>query len=295
MDICIVVLHYNDAWMTENYVNSLQRSQQWNNLTYHIVIVDNNSPDGSGSILKAKYHEAMDVTILLNDCNIGFARGNNVGISYAFHRLGARLVVVSNNDIQIDDGYFMPKLWEIYKNEPFAVLGPDIYSLKKELHQSPIRCCPMSEKQLEEYIRHIDNLLEKLKIIKALHIYGSISWIKRLSGKKPGKEGEKYQFEQTNVVVQGAFFVLSELYNASYPDGLYDGTFLYMEEDILVYRCRKKGLRVLYTPKLRVTHFDGYSTLRQKKNRCNKYIFELEETRKSCIIMLDMIRAETGE
>ena len=95
--------------------------------------------------------------------------------------------------------------------------------------------------------------------------------------------------------MQGAFFVLSKLYDEYYPDGLYDGTFLFMEEDILAFRCRKKGLKILYTPELKVIHLDGYSTLKQKKNRCNKYIFELKETRKSCIIMLEMMQNENRE
>ena len=81
LDIGIVILHYNDAQMTESYIRNLN-NLSWEDLRGHIIVVDNASPDGSGVLLKSKYADSKNVTVLINERNEGFARGNNVGIRY---------------------------------------------------------------------------------------------------------------------------------------------------------------------------------------------------------------------
>lgn len=289
--ISVVILHYNNSEMTINYINNLKKLN-WGILEKHFIVVDNCSPDYSGKYLFDIYKNSDDVTVILNSVNMGFAKGNNLGIKYAANQLMSELIIVSNNDIYIEDIDFPQKLWNIYQNSSAAVIGPDIYSLNKKIHQSPIRKNYLNEKQLKEQLIHIDHMLKKIHIIDFFHLYNFISRVKRLFGMRPGKEGVAYNIEQCNVVLQGAFFVLSRQYMESYTDGLYNGTFLYMEEDILAYRCKIKNLKTLYTPKLKVFHYDGYSTNNCLKGRCAKYIFELEETRKSCGVMLKLLLDE---
>ena len=52
LDIGIVILHYNDAQMTENYIRNLN-NLNWEDIRWHIIVVDNASPDGSEFSLKA--------------------------------------------------------------------------------------------------------------------------------------------------------------------------------------------------------------------------------------------------
>ncbi len=293
LDIGIVILHYNDAQMTESYIRNLN-NLSWEDLRGHIIVVDNASPDGSGVLLKSKYADSKNVTVLINERNEGFARGNNVGIRYCHESLNAELIVVSNNDIIIEDEKFFLKLWDIYKQEKFAVVGPDIYSLKKEIHQSPIRNRLLTEEDVNDKINKIDKTLKKLMIIQKIHMYDTLSKMKRLLGKKPGIEGVHYSERQKNVVLQGAFFALSTKYMECYPQGLYEKTFLYMEEDILAYLCHKAGLYMLYTPELQVKHIDGYSTLKENGDRCKKYMFELRETKESCKKLIELMEDCNG-
>ena len=286
----MVILHYNDHEITDKYIDDLKKLE-WGLLRYHFIIVGNGSPDGSGKHLYDTYQGADDVTVILNSENMGFARGNNLGIKYAVKHFDPELVIISNNDIYIEDIAFPQKLWNIYQDRPAAVIGPDIYSLSKRIHQSPIRERYLSADQLKKQIKHIDRILKKLRIIKFFHLYDLISKVKRKLGKKPGTEGYAYDKEQEDVVLQGAFFVLSRHYMEKYPDGLFEGTFLYMEEDILSYHCSKKQLMTLYTPDLKVIHYDGCSTKKIHRDRCSKYMFELNETKRSCSIMLDYMRS----
>lgn len=288
VNIAIVILHYNDIELTTNYIQELKKLN-WGFLTYRIIIVDNFSPDGSGISLKAQYKSDSEVVILLNKSNLGFAKGNNIGIRYANEVFQADLVVVSNSDINISDTDFFTKLWQIYIEERPALIGPDIYSLSKKIHQSPISQKVMDLNSLQLLETRISRKIRILKIIQRLHIYNFISLFKRILKGKGGNDSYNFSNKQYNVVLQGAFLVLSKEYLKKHPEGLFPDTFLYMEEHILAFLCKKEKLLTLYTPDLKVFHLDGYSTLKQQSNKCKKYIFELEETKRSCSVFERLI------
>lgn len=44
--LSIVILHYNNFELTQNYITELKK-QNWIGIERHIIVVDNNSPDGS--------------------------------------------------------------------------------------------------------------------------------------------------------------------------------------------------------------------------------------------------------
>ena len=281
--ISIVVLHYNDFEMTKAYIANLKKLN-WENITYKIIIVDNCSPDFSGKRLMRYYKDDGHIDIILLNSNIGFAKGNNVGIIKAFSNYKSDLVSVSNNDIIIEDRLFMQKLNIIYSEKKFDIMGPDIFSTRRHFHQSPIRDEYLSKEQLEEFIRVNRRKLVQLRIIDKMHVYDLLSYIKKRIKGNP-KNCKEFDNAQNGVVLQGAFFVLAKKYYEIYPDGLFPDTFLYMEEDILNYRAKKANLNILYDPELSVKHLEGASTIRKSGNRCKKYIFEIEQTIKSAIIM----------
>jgi len=291
-DLCIVILHYNDKKMTFDYIANL-RELEWEGISHHFIVVDNASPDGSGKALMEQYKNDLDITVLVNRENFGFARGNNVGIRYAWEQMQPNMIAVSNNDIRIEDRKIPDKLVALYKSSEAAVIGPDIYS-QKGYHQSPIRKEPFNKKELLQYVVHIDKRIRMLKIIRKIGMYEWIRGMKHLLGIKH-KSGYGYEQKQENVVLQGAFFILTDRYMEQFSEGLYGKTFLYMEEDILAYRCIQKGLKMLYAPELKVIHYDGYASLHQSGNRCEKYLFELGETKKSCKIMLKLLEETESE
>lgn len=288
--ISVVILHYNDFELTKNYIENLNK-QKWTDISYHFIIVDNNSSDKSGKRLFDYYKDVEKVDVILSEKNLGFARGNNLGIEKAVLKYDSDLIVISNNDIIIQDTMFMQKLVCSYDTYGFDVMGPDIFSTRRGFHQSPIRKRHLSLQEIDKQIEDIDKKLRLLKIVDKLKIYNFLSWIKTKSVGNP-KNCKDYDKVQYDVVLQGAFFVLSKGYMKIYPDGLYSKTFLYMEEDILNYRVKKMNLISVYDPTLHVFHLEGVSSIRKKGNRCKKFIFELEQTKLSCEVMKEYIIGE---
>lgn len=285
--ICIVILHYNDVDMTTDYITNLL-ALDWTDIEYHIIVVDNASPDKSGFFLAQKYKSIPHIDILLSEKNVGFARGNNIGIQLASTKYNADLIIVSNSDIIIEDTDLPHKILSIYKRTAFDVFGPDIYSISRKNHQSPVRKHYLSVDELNEKIRNIDRTLCKLHILDKLKLYDLLRRIRR-TVKPSDPDAADYDKYHEGVVLQGAFFVLSNNYLSVYPDGLYPGTFLYMEEDILNYRINESNLKSVYDPSLQVKHLDGASTHIEAGDRCKKFIYKLEQTRVSCLKMIEYL------
>ena len=90
-----VILHYRAIDSTVMCTDSIKKLDGEN----HIVIVDNASPDDTGHKLREKYLNDPDVTVLVNGENAGFARGNNLGVRWAWENLKPDFTVVLNNDV----------------------------------------------------------------------------------------------------------------------------------------------------------------------------------------------------
>lgn len=94
--VATIILNYNVWEATLKCVESVQRS------TYPhlaIVVIDNNSQDASAEELRRRL--PADVTFIAHDKNIGYAGGNNLGITWAFKH-GAEYVFILNPDTMVD-------------------------------------------------------------------------------------------------------------------------------------------------------------------------------------------------
>ncbi len=119
-NVFIVVLNYKNLEDTISCLASL-RKITYNR--YRIVVVDNDSRDGSYEYLKE--HET-DCCIIQSGENRGYAAGNNVGIHYALEQ-GAEYVCILNNDVEVEPD-FLTKLVQYMESEPdVGMTGPVVY------------------------------------------------------------------------------------------------------------------------------------------------------------------------
>lgn len=88
--------------------------------SYDVVVVDNNSTDGTVNFIKENY---PSITILPQKENTGFGAANNIGISHAL-RQGADYVFLLNQDAYLAEDT-IEKLIEVHKkNDNFGILSP---------------------------------------------------------------------------------------------------------------------------------------------------------------------------
>ncbi len=260
-DFCFVILNYNTYDFTIMCIDSILKKAKGN---FKIVIVDNNSIDNSGKKLKDKYISNKYVKVILNDENMGFSKGNNIGIRYALKEFNPKFIIVNNSDTQLITDNFLNKIEEIYKQKHFAVLGPKVHIKNNKLQYIPSKM--PSKKQLNKSILRY--------YFKLFLNYTFLSFIdqKFFSNKFIDINNSNANKAYENVIIHGCFFIFSLEY-FKYYDGIPEKTEFYREEEFIYLNCRRKGLLTVYDPSLEIFHSINGSVKATFKNDRKKNIF----------------------
>ena len=294
MSVVFIILHYLTLSETCACVESiLSRSR---GSTWHIVIVDNGSPNGSGEDLYRRYAEDSRITVILNVENLGFARGCNVGITYARSHFDPDFIAVCNNDTLLLSDGFASILRQTWEETGFAVLGPRIETPDGRCDTNPYGGAePASLARIEDRIRRETR---SLRIAQSPLLYAA-SRIRRCLKKAFSAAGRLPVWEkdtrsvQENMVLHGSFLVFSRTYFDHF-DGFYDRTFLYNEEYILHYRVRRAGLRTIFQPAIRVFHKEDAATDDLRLSPRKKQVFLKKHSLDSLRVFADLLREDVS-
>lgn len=218
----IVVLNYNDASQTIDFVKKLQSFQNMN----AICVVDNGSNDNSYTKLLCLENSMTKVIGL--DNNIGYAAGNNAGLKYLYQN-DCDIFIIANPDIIIEEYALYDFIAYIHSYPQYGIYGPTIVE--------------------GETI----NAGWKLMGI-GYDIKDNLVYINRWFKKRNRYPKSKYTGEATSVdVVSGCFFALKKevIDTIGYLD---EGTFLYYEENILAIKAKKANIKTCVLNKVKVIH-----------------------------------------
>ena len=264
--ITFVILHYMVEEETKKCIETIKHLEC---LDKKIVVVDNASSNDSGYRLKEYYKDDEELTVILNEENSGFAKGNNIGYLYAKKHFNSDFIVILNNDIEIKDKTFVDKIYSIYEAEEFFILGPDIYSTSFEAHQSPKR---LSHYSLSEIERLNEDYAKNLSIGTFFKIKCFIkrSFFLRKKVYQIRRRKIDYKKRYYNVPLHGACLIFSKKYIEKYDEAFYPKTFFYFESEILDYKCWKESLKTVYDPSIQVEHHQNVSTNVVYNNMINK-------------------------
>ncbi|MEN9938070.1 MAG: hypothetical protein RLZZ387_4649 [Chloroflexota bacterium] len=113
--VAIVMLTWNGLTVTQDCVASIRA--QTKGVDYRLIVVDNGSSDGTREWLRTQ----PDITLIANDENVGFTRGNNQGIAAAPPECD---VLLLNNDTLIVQEHWLARLREVAHSRPdYGVVG----------------------------------------------------------------------------------------------------------------------------------------------------------------------------
>ncbi|HOM78255.1 MAG TPA: glycosyltransferase family 2 protein, partial [bacterium] len=111
--VSIIVVNYNGIKFLDRCLGSLFTQTHKD---YEVLLVDNASQDESVSFVKSKFPECK---VIPSEKNLGFAGGNNLGISHAT----GDLILLLNNDTWLDPD-FLEKIVAFYDSHNFDVVAP---------------------------------------------------------------------------------------------------------------------------------------------------------------------------
>lgn len=108
--VSLIVLTYNNIELTKQCLDSIVKNTTYKN--YEVIIVDNNSTDGTQEYLTNKYQNNDIFNIILNECNLGFAAGNNIGLMAS----QGEILLILNNDTYVTPYWLEPLISVLNEN-----------------------------------------------------------------------------------------------------------------------------------------------------------------------------------
>jgi len=124
INILLVIVNYNGLELLKKHLPSVLKTDYPN---LDILVVDNGSTDSSVSFLQSEY---PNVKILESKENLGFGRGNNLGV-YQYPNYDA--YVFLNNDMSVESNWLSELVGVMQEKENVGAVGPKIlYSKKKD-------------------------------------------------------------------------------------------------------------------------------------------------------------------
>lgn len=252
MNFSYVILHYFSAEDTIDCIRSIIKLDGFLEENNHIIVVDNASPNNSLDIIRKTIGDNDYISYLQSHKNIGFAKGNNLGIKHAKKYFDPDFVIALNNDTTIEQSDFQDVIEKKYKETSFFVMGPDIKT-KDGFHQNPGTKQSWTVWELEKFVfrRRLENIFLGLGADKIFR--------KKFERGQSVYNKDKVEYDVKGTILHGACLIFSRDY-LSREVGFFEGTFMYMEEDILKLLCDKKGYLMLYSPSLSIYHKEEVSS-----------------------------------
>lgn len=225
LDLSIIIVNWNVKDLLKNCLASIQKSVF--GLSYEIIIVDNNSSDGSVEVIEKEY---PNVILIKSRHNLGYGRANNQGIKKA----KGKYVLILNPDTIVLSNTIKKMNRFLDKNPKVGACGPAVLDDNYELSHPVIH-----DPTIWELFGN-DTFLRKLFPNLCSPIYPNPkkrTEVERLSG--------------------CCFLSRKEVLEMV---GLFDEKiFLFYDDTDLFFRLRRRGWKVYYLPELAIVHLHGKS------------------------------------
>lgn len=238
MQLSVIIVNYNVKYFLEQCLYSVQKASAEHET--EIIVVDNNSTDGSREFLEPRFPR---VKFIWNSKNEGFAKANNRAAEAA----KGEFILFLNPDTLVPEDCFEKCIdfFNSYKNA--GALGVKMIDGSGKFLKESKRAFPSPATSLYK-LSGLSKLFPRSRTFAKYHL-GHLS------------ENENHEVD----VLAGAFMmmprkVLNEI-------GKFDESFFMYGEDVdLSFRIQKAGYRNYYFADCCIIHFKGESTKRGSMN-----------------------------
>lgn len=228
--LSVIIVNWNVADLLADCLQSLSEGRD--DVALEVIVVDSASQDGSVSMMRRDFPW---VQVLAQSENVGFPRGNNIGIAAA---RGA-YVLLLNPDTVVLNGALARMVAYVDANADVGVLGPQL--------------------------RYPDGTIQssRRRFPTRLTAFFESTWLERWA---PGDILRDYrvldvaedQVVDVDWVMGAAMMVRREVVDT--VGGMDEGYFMYSEELDWCRRIKDAGWRVVYFPEAVIVHHEGKSS-----------------------------------
>lgn len=162
----IVVLNYLNY---EDTIECLHTIRKQTIKDIPVVVVDNGSNNESVTILKKEINKFEKMYFIESQENLGFAKGNNLGITYLRNNLKIDNVFLCNNDLVFSEKKYLEKLMGVDIPNDVGAIGTAIIG-KQGFDQNPLNE-KTSQIDLSELVKKYENPDFKERIKQFMYKY----------------------------------------------------------------------------------------------------------------------------
>ena len=227
MQLSIIILNYNVRYFLELCIRSVEVAVK--HIDAEIIVIDNKSSDDSCAMIKQVF---PSVTLIENNENFGFSKGNNIGVAAA----KGEYICILNPDTVVGEDTFVKALQFAESKKNLGILGCQLIDGRGKF-------LPESKRQLPTPMIAFQKLIGNSKKY----------YTNRLNQNEIGK---------TDILV-GAFMLMKQsVYHE--VNGFDEDYFMYGEDIDLSYKVIKARYTNYYFGQTTIIHFKGESTLKDK-------------------------------
>jgi len=232
VDLSIIIVNFNTRHLLADCLESIFKQNL--NFKFRVVVVDNGSSDGSAEMVENKF---PDVKVVKSDKNLGFSKGNNLGIKAG----EAKYYLLLNSDTIVPDKA-LKALVDFMEGSEFSVGSCKL--LNKDGSFQPNAGDLPFGLPLFFWLSGWDDILPKVKeTLPSFH----------------RKFKSFYNGEKEVGWVSGSIMIIKdEVYKKI--GGLDEKIFMYCEDTDYCIRAKKAGFKVGWTDKAEIVHLGGGSS-----------------------------------
>jgi len=201
-----------------------------------VIVVDNASSDNSTAMIVKEFPQ---VKLITNQTNLGFAKGNNVGINQAI----GKYILLLNSDILVQSGALQSMVAVAQSDRKIGAIGPRLLNQDGTDQWQFHREFPTLGQIVWVYTTVLGRLTPRIRWLRAKYL---------------GQQNRE-QSGATNLQLSGAALMVSA--NLLKKLGGLDENFYFWLEDVdLCWRVKKLGYQLYYNAQAKIIHLGGASS-----------------------------------
>jgi GT2 family glycosyltransferase len=234
MQLSVIILNYNVRYFLELCVLSVENALI--NIDSEIIVIDNNSSDDSCEMMKTRF---PNVKLIQNNQNVGFPKGNNIGVEQA----SGEYICILNPDTIVAEDTFEKVL-------AFANNKNDLGIIGVKLIDGTGNFLPESKRGIPTPWVAFTKIAGLYKLFPKSNCCNKY-YAQHLAENQTGK---------VDILVGAFMFLKRELYNG--VGGFDEDCFMYSDDIDLSYMALRKGKTNYYFHETTVIHYKGESTIK---------------------------------
>ena len=238
LTLTVIIVNYNVKYFLEQCLHAVVAAAK--NIDAEIIVVDNDSTDGSKAYLSSNF---ATVQFLWNRVNVGFAKGNNHALALA----KGKYILFLNPDTIVAEDSFEMCLQHFYRSASCGAIGVRMIDGAGDF-------LPESKRGFPSVTASFFKLSGLSSVFNSSAIFAAY-----YAGHLPQHSPNEVD------VLSGACMMVPKA--VLEQTGSFDEAFFMYGEDVdLSYRIQKAGYKNFYLPQTSIVHFKGESTQKHSEN-----------------------------